>query len=129
MKKVILISVIFLFAGLNNLIAQKGNPNINPIPSFNVLVESKSAFADATGSGSNTKGKRDVVIKVSSTSHGMASGDATVWVVKDYGAVVLGPFTIGYDQELDVPVDSGNWGVVIKSESAVLANVWFSDQL
>ncbi|MEI6898608.1 MAG: hypothetical protein WCL00_01920 [Bacteroidota bacterium] len=127
MKKVILISVICLFAGLNNLFSQR-TANFNPIPSFNVLVEGKSAF-DGANSGSNTKKKRDVVVRVSSTSHNMTTGDATVWVVKDYGAVVLGPYTIGYEQQLEIPVDEGNWGVVIKSDSSVLADVWFSDQL
>ena len=127
MKKLILISVICLFAGLNNVFSQKTG-NINPIPSFNVLVEGKSAF-DGANSGSNTKKKRDVIVRVSSTSHNMTTGDATVWVVKDFGAVVLGPFTVGFEEQLDIPVDEGNWGVVIKSETSVLADVWFSDEL
>ena len=132
MKKVILISTFFLFAGMNLLLAQNNTSKYSPlpIPSFNVLVTGETAFSEATGSGmgGNTKEKRDVIVRVSSTSHGMMKGDATVWVVKDMGAFVLGPYTVQYDETLTVPVDFGNWGVVIKAQTAVLADVWFSDQ-
>jgi hypothetical protein len=129
MKKIILVSLIFLFAGVNFTFAQE---KIIPsktysIPSFNVLVDGTASFME-DGTGGNTKEKRDINVKVHTTSHKM-SGDARVWFVKGNYEFILGPYTVAYNEVLTVPVDGDNWGVLVKSVEPAYFDVWVGSVL
>lgn len=122
MKKAILIAAFFFFAGLNCLVAQ--TYPINPIPSFNYqLTEPTTVFAEVMhGQPSREKREMDVVISSSSTHPGFVYG--LVWVVKKNSILVLGPYFVTLDHKLEVPIDNGQWGVVIKCSFDVDASVW-----
>jgi hypothetical protein len=122
MKKAILFAAFFLFAGLNCLVAQ--TYPINPIPSFNYqLSEPTTVFAEVMhGQPSREKREMDVVISSSSTHPAFVYG--LVWVVKKNYAKILGPYLVFLDHKLEVPIDEGQWGVVIKCSFDVDASVW-----
>jgi hypothetical protein len=128
MKKVVLLLVLILFAGVNFSYAkEKSRIKPLPIPSFNVLIDERSAFLEE-GSGGNFREKRDLHVVVSTTSHGMSSGDARVWVVKGDYEVVLGPFYVAFEEELSVPIDGDQWGAVIQAQEDVYVDIWINGQ-
>lgn len=123
MKKVILIAAIILVTGLNSLVAQR--LQLNPIPSFNVpLTSLNTGFQEKKTHGLPLREKREMDITITTSSTSPILIFATVYVVKDYGSVVLGPFTIHLDEPLSVPIDGGQWGVVIHSDWDLTASVW-----
>lgn len=123
MKKVILIAAIILFTGLNGLLAQL--PQINPIPSFNFQLTAQSTgFREAKVHGIPSREKRDMDVVISTSSSFPILVFANVWVVKDNGSVILGPFTIYLDEPLSVPIDNGQWGVIIRSDWDLTTSVW-----
>ena len=68
--------------------------------------------------------KRDMEIVVSSSSTSWLPVTAKVWVVKDNGVIIVGPFTVVPEQQLTVPIDAGKWGVLIQSDWNITASVW-----
>jgi hypothetical protein len=123
MKKVILLTAIMLFSGLNGLLAQ--HPQINPIPCFGYqLTALNTGFQESKMHGTPTREKRDMEVVISTSSTNPIPEFARVWVVKDNGAVVLGPFTIFVDEPLTVPIDNGQWGVIIRSDFDLITSVW-----
>jgi hypothetical protein len=129
MKKSILFFVIFFLAGIKFSIAQETyKPQILPIPSFNVLIDGNTAFQEE-GSGGGTREKRNLNVKVSTTSHGLMTGNARVYIIKGDFELVLGPYYVVYDEILSVPIDDGTWGTVIQAESGSYADVWIGDAL
>ncbi len=124
MKKVLVITAIIILACLNSLVAQV--LQINPIPSYNVqLSQTLNGFQEHKKHvvlPLREKREMDVVITSNSTNPLVVF--ATVWIVKDNGSVVLGPFTTYPDEQLSVPIDNGQWGVVIKSDFDISASVW-----
>jgi len=47
-----------------------------------------------------------------------------VWVFTIDQTTILGPFYLGCDQILEVPIDDRAWGVLIESEDEILVDVW-----
>jgi len=123
MKKIFFVAAFFIFVGLNSLLAQ--NLPINPIPSYNVQLTSlNTAFQEPGLHGTPTREKREMDIVISSSSTYSHDVSAKVWVVKDNGSIVLGPFRAFMDQVLAVQIDEGQWGVIIRCDMDVTASVW-----
>jgi hypothetical protein len=124
MKKFILVTAVLLLTGFTSLYAQ--NFPIQPIPSYGCpLVTERTGFQEIMTHATPGREKRemDVVISSSSTHPQMVS--AKVWVIKDNGTIVKGPYRIYLDQLLSVPIDNGKWNVVIKCKfSNINACVW-----
>lgn len=123
MKKVLLIVTLLLVTGLSDLLAQ--NNQINPIPSYNFPISSLfTAFQEKPTHSAPQREKRDMDIVISSSSSNPGQVSAKVWVVKENALLALGPFTVYPDQVLSVPIDNGQWGVIIKTDDNVTASVW-----
>ena len=123
MKEITLIAVFILFAGLNSLLAQL--PQINPIPSFNYqLTALSTGFQEANIHGTPGREKREMEVVISSSSTWPGQVFAKVWVVKDNGSIVKGPYTIHLDDPLEVSISDGQWGVIIRCDWDVSASVW-----
>ena len=127
MKKMILIAAILLVTGFSNAIAQKHNrpPSLHPIPSFNYPITTlNTAFQETSVHGLPSREKRDMDVVISTSSTSTNNVSATVYIVKEYGTTVLGPFTVYPDQVLEVPIDYDQWGVVIQCDDPITASVW-----
>jgi len=125
MKKIILFSVILFFTGLNVLMAQLAK--VNPIPSYNYpLTEQYAAFQES-GSGSETREKRDMDVEVTTMSDAITGIFATVLIVEKNGSGVLGPFTVLCNKILSVELPKGQWGVVINCSWDVNVSVWIDN--
>jgi hypothetical protein len=123
MKTAILISTFLLFAGLNGLFAQ--HYQINPIPSFGVqLTDPTTGFQELLTHGAPNREKREMDVEITASTTSTMPIFAKVWVVKKNGHKIKGPFTIFPGQLLSVPIDHGQWGVVIKCDWSVSASVW-----
>lgn len=124
MRKFIFVIAFIFLAGLNGLFAQQYLTY--PIPSFNCqLTTTNSAFKENLVKINPTREKREMDVVISSSSTHPELVSAKVWVVKDNGHIIKGPYRIYLDQLLSVPIDNGNWGVVIKCKySNVNASVW-----
>jgi hypothetical protein len=127
MKKIILIAVFTLFAGINALVAQKGHTQ--PIPSFDYnlkseiiqFVENRKILLPPA----EPKEKREMEIVISSSSTSPFDVFATVWLIKKRTNVVKGPFTIYLDQQFSKTIDNGEWSVVMYCDfKNVKASVW-----
>ncbi len=123
MKKVTFIAVFILFAGLNSLLAQQ--VQIHPIPSYNCpLTSLNTGFQESNMHGTPGREKREMEVVISSSSTWPGQVFAKVWVVKDNGSVVKGPYTIHLDDPLEVAIGDGQWGVIIRCDWDVSASVW-----
>jgi hypothetical protein len=123
MKKITLIAAFIIFAGLNGLFAQKHK--VNPIPSYNVqLTAISTAFVERHIPGPPQREKRDMEVVISSSSAAPIPIPATIWVLDQNGSEILGPFAVYPNEQLSVPIDNGNWGVVINCTWEGTANVW-----
>jgi hypothetical protein len=129
MKKVILILVIFLLAGANASISKAqgfhlGKPN--PIPSFNFITTGQTYFEEII-LGGNTREKRNLNVSVSTTSHIPTDEEiATVYLIKNRGAQILGPYYLKDGETLTVSVSGKKWGVVVSSDEEIIVDVWFT---
>jgi len=123
MKKIILIVALFLFTGMSGLLAQ--HFQINPIPSYNYqLTALSTGFQELLSHSTPAREKRDMDVVISSSSTSPIPIFATVWVVKENGVIILGPYTIFLDELLSVPIDNGQWGVVVRCDWDVNVSVW-----
>jgi hypothetical protein len=125
MKKIILISVLLFFTGLNGLMAQFAN--VNPIPSFNYQMTEEYAGFQELGPDGQTEEKRDMNVEVTASSRDDNYGArvfATVWIVKKNSSKFLGPFTVYSDERLTVEINNEKWGVVIHCEWDINVSVW-----
>jgi hypothetical protein len=123
MKKIILISIILFFAGLNGLMAQFAN--VNPIPTYNYQMTTGSAGFQEQGPYNQTREKRDMNIEVTTSSDAMMTEIfATVFIVKKNGTQILGPYTVYCDEILSVELPGGQWGVAVNCSWNVLVSVW-----
>ena len=119
MKKIILLSVVFCFISVSALVAQI----INPIPSYNFNITTPQALFGEIRVN-NSKEKRDMVVEISTASHGSTPIFAKVWVVKKNGNIVKGPFIVHLNDPLSVPIDHGKWGVIVNCDWEVLVDVY-----
>jgi hypothetical protein len=128
MKKIILLSVILFFAGLNLTMAQASLANVKPIPTFNYyMTEQNTAFVEP-GSG-ETREKRDVNVVIS--TGGDVVGEeifATVYVIKKDGSQAFGPFTVYTNEPFSLDIPKGKWGVTVNSNWDLNVSVWISTQ-
>ena len=114
-----------LIAGMIAFSQNQGPKKPYPIPSIRLTMSGKEAFKDY-GSNGNTRERRELNIQTSTTSHGIIPNLTKVWVVKNNGAIVLGPYYVLDGQLLRVPVDFGSWGAIIKSNEEIVVNIWFT---
>ncbi|MEI7723795.1 MAG: hypothetical protein WCK09_01755 [Bacteroidota bacterium] len=124
MRKFIFVTAFIMLAGLNGLFAQQYQTY--PIPSFNCQLSStNSAFKEQLSHANPTREKREMDVVISSSSTHPQLVSAKVWVVKEGGSIIKGPYRIYLDQPLSVPIDHGKWGVVLNCKySNVSASVW-----
>lgn len=126
MKATIVLAIIFLGTGILSASSQ-GIPTY-PIPSYSVLVNGITNFENTFSqkdSCNNLKGKRDAHIHLNSSSLGNEDCSATVWVYSLDQTTVLGPFQVNCGETLVVEIDEREWGVIVKSNSEVIVDVWF----
>jgi len=124
MKKILLISVLVFFAGLNQLLAA------NPIPSYNVLVTSRANFQEikALGGNNQSKERRQMNIETTSASPSTSFGN-TIVVTTVYrldGRATLGPYYIVVGQTLVIGIDTSAWGVNVSTDGQSLVSVWIN---
>ena len=126
MKKAILIASFIIFTGITGLFAQ--HVQINPIPCVNYqLTAENTAFQEIITHVNPSREKRDMDVTISSSSTHPSLVFAKVWVVKENGSVVKGPYYIHLNQVLSVPIDHSQWGVIINCGWSVNASVWIQD--
>jgi len=126
MKKIILLSVILFFAGLNLTIAQVAV--IKSIPTYNYYMTEQSATFVEQGAGVMRE-KRDVNVVI--TNGGDAVGEdvfATIFIVKKDGSQVYGPFTVYSDEPFSMGLPQGKWGVTVNCTWDVNLSVWISKE-
>jgi hypothetical protein len=123
MKKLALLSVIFLLAGWNVTIGQVATQS-NPIPSYNVPVADQTIiFQEQPGNGTNEK--RDGTVVITSTSDNTNEEIyATVLFTKKGSGEVLGPYTIYLNEPLTVPFNKGQWSATISTPSSLKVSIW-----
>jgi hypothetical protein len=122
MKKLILLSAVLFFGGLNIMMAQF--TGINPIPSYNFQMTTEYAGFEELGPVNQTREKRDMTVEVTTSSRDETRISATVWMVKKNSTKVLGPYTIYVNELLSVEIDNGKWGVIIQCGSDINVSVW-----
>jgi hypothetical protein len=123
MKTTILLATFVLLTGISGLFAQ--NLQINPIPSYNVQISDlNTGFRELKSHGLPTREKRDMEVVISSSSTSPIPVFAKVWVVKENSGIILGPFTAFDNEQITVPIDNGQWSVVIRCAWDVNASVW-----
>jgi hypothetical protein len=125
MKKLMLISVLVCFAGINQLFSA------NPIPSYNVLVTGRAIFQEGTKpiSGNTVSDERrqmNVQTSTASPTNGFALLIVAVKVYRLDGAITMGPYYLQVGQSLGVRIDDKRWGVDVVSEQTSRVSVWTS---
>jgi hypothetical protein len=127
MKKIILISIILFFAGLNITMAQAQQVAvIKSLPAYNYYMTEQSAAFLEQGSG-ETREKRDMNVVISTS--GDAVGEdvfATVYIVKKDGSQAFGPFTVYTNEPFSFDLPKGKWGVTINSNWDLTLSAWIS---
>jgi|WetSurMetagenome_2_1015567.scaffolds.fasta_scaffold443118_1 hypothetical protein len=125
MKKLLIISVLVCFAGLQ-LFA------VNPIPSYNVLVLGRASFQEIRNVAGNNveKEKRLMNIQTSTASPGSGISKGlsivSITVYRLDRRVTLGPFYIYCGQSLQVSIDTSAWGVDVVTQALARVNVFTS---
>jgi len=125
MKKVLLFTAFLLVAGYNFSMAQ--SYQLYPIPSYNtLLLQQNNVFRQTLSHApAALREKREMDVVISSSSTSFFQIYAKVWVVKDNGVIVKGPFIIFPNQLLEVPIDNGKWRAIIECTFPnVCASVW-----
>jgi len=115
---------LFLFAGL--ILAAPVAKAQNPIPSWNVAVNSVANFQESSSKSTCSnplRGKRNMNIKARG-AEGQSSCQATVWVYSLDEQDILGPYPIQCEETIIVEIDEREWGVLVESEDHVYVDVW-----
>lgn len=101
----------------------------NPIPSYNVLINTQGTFIESFSNGSVTEGKRKVFISGSSVAETTTSDcHATVYVATVDQQTILGPFTLVCGVTLEVEIDDRQWAVLVVSDSTIFISVWIVEE-
>ena len=126
MKNLLLFTIILIFAGVK--VGHAQTPVINPIPSYNYLMNVPTAyFYEVTNLGASiNKEKRDMDVVVTTRSTSGIPFFAKVWVFRISPNKVLGPFYVLPNTLLTVPIDKHKWGVQVDAQSPVDVSVWTS---
>jgi len=135
MKKIILLAAILLVTGISNLVAQNGH-NEQPIPSFGykltqqttLFTERDMSFAPTSNVQSiapPSREKREMEIVISSSSTSPTDVFATVWLVKNKGNQVKGPYILFLDQPFSKEINFEKWHIIMTCNfENVKTNVW-----
>lgn len=100
----------------------------NPIPSYDVLVNTQGTFTESFDGGAVTDGKRKVLITGTSTSESTSPVcHATVYVGSTDMQTILGPFALTCGVTLEVEIDDRQWGVLVNSDTAIIISVWIEE--
>jgi hypothetical protein len=124
MKKLVLFSVILLFAGLNVSMAQMSQTNT--IPVYNYPLTEESTLFQEPGQGTENCEKRDMTVVVTSSSKGEKGETASILIVKKDGSETMGPFTIVADEPFTVTLPKGKWGVIVTSRGELETSIWIN---
>jgi hypothetical protein len=94
-----------------------------PIPSYRVSVDGRALFEETTAH----RGKKDG--HVATQCLGVGDGDCliSVYFYSLDHTTVLGPYCMGCNQTLTVPLDEREWGVYVESQIRVVVDVWFTE--
>jgi len=123
MKKFIFIFVLgVFFASTATVYSQTLKPY--PIPSYNVIVNGLASFQEFQNGGTIPMDKKKT-IRVATTCHLPASTfDMIIYAYSLDRQDRMGPYYITAGQDLSIAVDDRNWGLLIKSESEAVVDVW-----
>jgi hypothetical protein len=119
MKKLLLVSLLVICAA--SFLPVHGQ---HPIPSYATSVNGRALFVSDS---SFMDGKTTIKIKrICSMSGGVPESPdpVAVWVFTIDQTTILGPFYLGCDQVLEVPIDDREWGVLVESDDEVIVDVW-----
>jgi hypothetical protein len=127
MKKLILLAAFTFLTGINVLVAQKGHTQ--PIPSFDYKLNRETTeFVESHKSllpPGNSKEKREMEIVITSSSTSPVDAFAKVWLIKNKGSVIKGPYTIYVDHQFSKTIDKGEWSVVMVCDfDNIQTSVW-----
>jgi len=109
-----------------------------PIPSYNIPVTGFADFANQVSTNQQSfslekkqqcvpAGPRHIIIRISAVTDPGQSCQATVWVYSLDLTTVLGPYYLSCGDEISVPIDDRQWGVMVDSEDKVVVDVWYDD--
>jgi hypothetical protein len=129
MKKLLIISVLLCFAGFKLLA-------VNPIPSYNVLVQGKVTFQEAVpsvggGAGLFAKEKRMMNIQTHTASPSTGIKLTSIIAITVYRLdhrISYGPYYIYCGQSLSIGIDNSYWGVDVYTADLARVSVWTSEQ-
>jgi hypothetical protein len=121
MKKTILISIaLFMVAAISVKAA-------NPIPSYNVPVNSRTVFLEDRSTlcvVNNGEEKRDMNIQNSGGGYAPEVSYISVIVYRLDNQKTKGPYIIMSGEHLSVPIDGKEWGVIMDPSSTSTVSVW-----
>lgn len=105
--------------------AQTGSVRYS-IPSFNVVFIGKVTFEETTQP--TFRGRRDINVKQQCVGNSIAEETKviTIWICTDDMSTVLGPYYLGCNETLSIPVDDGPWIVTVETDYEAVVDVWFS---
>jgi hypothetical protein len=119
MEKRLLIFLFVIWAGVSQSVQAQ-----HPIPSYSAPVMGRALFVTDTNL---PDGKTTIKIRrICSISLGVPKEPAfvRVWVFSIDQVTILGPFYLGCNQTLEVPIDDREWGVLVESVEEVVLDVW-----
>ena len=126
MKKIALLSLLFLIVAWNVALAQINNQS-NPIPSFNYPLNSTTAVFQEQP-GNETFEKRDANVVITSTSDATEDQFAVVTFTNSGNSEVLGPYTIYLNQEFKVTLGKGRWSATVSTPSSLKVSIWLEKE-
>jgi hypothetical protein len=126
MKKIILLTLAVFFTGIIVTVAQ--TYVVNPIPSYNFpMNEPEAVFHENKKLVTTNKEKRDMDVVVNTRSTSWIPVLAHVWVFKRTSNIIKGPYHVYPGIKLEVAIDNGKWGVLVKCDESVDVSVWTDD--
>jgi hypothetical protein len=128
MKKYTYIIMFFLFFAISQCIGQ--TIPTYPIPSYDVTVNGLADFSSNANHlvpDSNSREKRQIIIRIRRSSELIYDCSATVWVYSLDETSVLGPYQVNCDSLLQVDIDNREWGVLVQSVNEVIVDVWIDE--
>jgi len=127
MKKLLYLTLFCFIAQINIVLAEQ------PIPAKHFPIHHMANFCEQNNGTSrnpflvkSTKEKRDMEIQASTATSGPKVA-VIVYVYSEDLQDIEGPFTVDSGDNLSVPIDDRDWGVVVISDDHVYVDVWTSD--
>jgi hypothetical protein len=97
-----------------------------PIPSYNITVTGYAEFEEGYSGLTSDQplGRRDLNIQSKPNGNEPAECGITVWVFTLDRQTVLGPYSMGCEDNLCVDIDDNEWGTLVYSEYDIAVDVW-----